>query len=155
MNIVFLLLCSVIELCSVSWVARLPSPSLSHIVCSNPCHLSQWCYLTISSTAAPFSSCPQSFSASRSFPMSWFFTSGGQCIGASASASLLPVNIQGWFILWLTGLVSLLSKGHSRVFSSTIWKHLFFGTQPSLCCNSHIHTWLLQKTCNDYMDLCQ
>ena len=79
-----------------------------------------------------FSSCPQSFPASESFPMSWLFASGGQRIGASPSASV-PMNIKGWFSLGLTGLIFLLSKGLSRVFSSTtVWKHQFFGAQPSL-----------------------
>ena len=81
-----------------------------------------------------------------SFSMSWFFASGGQSIGASASVSVLPMNIQGWFPLRLTGLISLLSKGLSRVFSSTtVWKHLFFGTLPSLWSNSHVCTWLLEN----------
>ena len=94
----------------------------------------------------PFSSCPQSFPASGSFPMSFLFTSGGQSIGASASASLLAMNIQGWFPLGLTGLVSLQPKGPSRVFSNTtVQKHQFFGTQLSLWFNSHFHTWLLEK----------
>ena len=88
----------------------------------------------------------QSLSASRTFPMSWLFTSGGQSIGASASSSVLPMNIQGWFPLGLNGLTSLLSKGLSRIFSrNTIQKHQFFGAQPSLWSNSHIHTWLLEK----------
>ena len=124
--------------------ARLPCPSLSPRVYSNSCPLSQWCYPTMSSSAAPFSSCPQSFPASGSFPMSQLFPSGGQSIGASAS--VLPVNIQGWFPLGLTGLISLLSKGLSRVLSNTtIWKHQFFGAQP-LWSNSHICTWLLEKS---------
>ena len=113
--------------------SRLPCPLLSPRVCSNSCPLSQWCHQTISSSLAPFSPCPQSFPASGSFPVSRLFASGGQSIGASASASILSVTIQGWFPLVLTGLISLLSKGFSRVFSSTtIWKHQFFGTQPSL-----------------------
>ena len=88
----------------------------------------------------------QSLSASRTFPMSWLFTSGGQSIGASASSSVLPMNIQGWFPLGLNDLTSLLSKGLSRIFSrNTIQKHQFFGAQPSLWSNSHIHTWLLEK----------
>ena len=86
----------------------------------------------------PLSSCPQSFAASESFPGSQLFGSGGRSVGASAS--VLPMNIQGWFPLGLTGLVSLQSKGLSRVFSSTrVRKHLFFGAQPSLWSNSHIH----------------
>ena len=120
--------------------ARLPCPSLSPRVCSDPCPLSQWCHPTISSSVTPFSSCPQSFSVSGSFPVSQLFLSGGQSIGVSAW--VLPINIQGWFLLGLTGLISLLSKGLSRVFSSTtIWKHQFFSAQPSLWSNSHIHTW--------------
>ena len=107
--------------------------------------ISRWCHPTISSSVVPFSSCLQSFPASGSFPMSWLFTSGGQSIGASAS--VLPMNIQGWFPLGLTGLISLLSKGCSRVFSNTtVWKHQFFSSQSSLGSNSHIHTWLLEKT---------
>ena len=97
---------------------RLPCPSLSPGVCSNSCPLSWWYYLIISSSAALFS-CPQSFPESGSFPMSWLFASGGQNIGASAPVSVLPVNIQGWFPLGLTGLISLQSKRLSRVFSST------------------------------------
>ena len=96
--------------------------------------------------AIPFSSCLQSFPASWSFPISQLFTSGGQHIGVSASASVVPMNIQGWFPLRFTGLISLQSKGLSRVFSSTtIWKHQFFGAQSSLQSNSYIHTWLLEK----------
>ena len=101
--------------------ARLPCPSPSPRACSNSCPLSQWCHLTISSSFIPFSSCPQSFPASGSFPVSRLFASGGQSVGASASVP--PVNIQGWFPLGVTGLISLLSKGLSRVFSSTtVWK---------------------------------
>ena len=88
-------------------------------VCSNSCPLSQWCQQTISSSASPYSLCPQSFPASRYFPVSLLFVSGGQSIGASASVSVLPKNIQGWFPLELTGLIFLLSKKLSRVFSST------------------------------------
>ena len=111
--------------------ARLPCPSLSPRVCSNSYPLSQWCHQAISSSVTPFSSCLQSFPASGSFPMSRIFASGGQIIGASAS--VLPVNIQGWFPLGLTSLISLLSKGLSRVFSSTtVQKHQFCGAQPSL-----------------------
>ena len=97
----------------------LPCPSLSPGVSSNSCPLSQWWYLIILSSAAPFSFCCQSFPTSESFPVSWLFISGGQIIGASASAWVLPMNIQGWFPLGLTGSISLLSKGLSRVFSST------------------------------------
>ena len=91
----------------------------------------------------PFSCCPQSFPASRSFPLRWLFLSGSQSIGVSAS--VIKMNILGWFPL-LTGLISLQPKGLSRVFSSTtVWKHQFFGTQPSLWSNSHIRMWLLEK----------
>ena len=94
----------------------------------------------------PFSSCPQSFPASGTFLMSQLFVSGGQSIGASASESVLPMNIQDWFPLGLTDLIFLQSKGLSRVFSSTtVWKCQLFGAQHSLCSNSHIHTWLLEK----------
>ena len=99
----------------------------------NSCPLSQWCHPTISSSVLPFSSCLQSFPASGSFPMSWFFTSGSQNIGVSASASVFSMNIQGWFPSGLTGLISWLSMGLSKVFSSTsVWKHQFFRAQPSL-----------------------
>ena len=126
--------------------ARLPFPSLSPRVHSDSCPLSQRCHPTISSSVIPFSPRLQSFLASGSFPVSWLFVSGGQNIGASASASVLPMNIQGWFPLGLTGLISLLFKGLSRVFSRTIvWKHQFIGAQPSLWSNSHIPTWLLEK----------
>ena len=97
---------------------RLPCPSLSPGVCSNACLLSRWCHPTISSSAAPISFCLQSFPASLSFPKSWLFTSGGECI--RASASVLLMNIRGWFALGLTGLFSLQSKALSRVFSSAI-----------------------------------
>ena len=106
--------------------SRLLSPSLSPGVCSNSCPLSQWCHPTISSSVALFSSYPQSFPGSGSFPMSWFFTSGGQSIGALVSASVLPIDIWGWFPLGLTGLISLQSKGLSGVFSNTtVHKHQF------------------------------
>ena len=100
----------------------------------------------ISSSIIPFCSCLQYFPAWRSFPMSRLFTSGGQSIGASASASVLPMNIQDWFPLGLTDLISLLSKGLSRVFSNTtVQQHQFFGAQPSLWSKSFTHTWLLEK----------
>ena len=99
----------------------------------NSCPSSWWCHPIISSSVVPFSSCLQSFPASGSFLMSWFFASGGQNIGVSASASVLPVNIQDWFPLGWTGWISLQSKGLSRVFSNTtVQKHQFFGTQLSL-----------------------
>ena len=125
---------------------RPPCQSPTLRVYSNSCPLSQWCSLTISSSVVPFSSCLQSFPASGSFQMSQLFASGGQSIGASASASVLPMNIQGWFPLWLTGLISLLSKEPSRVLSSTtVQKQQFFGAQPSLWSKSYICTWLLEK----------
>ena len=114
---------------------RLPCPSLSPRVCSNSCPLSHWYYLTISFSSSSFSSCLQFFPVSGSFPMSWLFTTDGQSIGASTSTSVLPMNIQGWFPLGLTGLISLKSKGLSRVFNTTIQKHQFFSTQPSLDSN--------------------
>ena len=118
--------------------ARPPCPSPTPGACSNSCSLSRWCHPTISSSVVPFSSCLQSFPASGSFPMSWLFASGGESIGASASVSNLPMNIQGWFPLGLTGLISLQSKGLSRVSSSTtIQKYQFFGVQLFLWSNSH------------------
>ena len=112
--------------------ARPPCPLPTPGVYPNPCPLSRWCHPTISSSIAPFSSCPQSFPASGSFQMSQLFASGGQSIGVSASTSVLPVNIQDWFPLGLTGLISLQSKGLSGVFFNTIvQKHQFFGVQPS------------------------
>ena len=111
---------------------RLPRPSSTPRASSNSCPLSQWCHPTISSSVIPFSRL-QSFPASGSFQMSQFFTSGGQSIGVSASASVLPMNIQDWFPIGLTGWFSLQSKGLSRVFSNTtVQKHQFFGTQLSL-----------------------
>ena len=102
----------------------------------------------------PFSSHLQSFSASGSFLVSRLFAAGGQSIGVSASASVLPMNIQDWFPLRLTGLLSLQSKGLSRAFSNTrVLKHRFFGAQPSLWSYSHIHTWLLEKP-QLWQDLC-
>ena len=112
---------------------RLPCPSPTPGACSNLCPLSWWCHPVISSSLVPFSSCLQSFPASGSFPMSQFFALGGQSIGASASASVLPMHIQDWFPLGLTGLISLLSKELSRVFSNTtVQKHQFFSAQLSL-----------------------
>ena len=99
--------------------ARLPCPSPTLGAYSNSCPLSSWCHPTISSSDISFASCLQLFPASGSFVMSQFFASGGQSIGASAAASVLPLNIQGWFPLGLTGWISLLSKGLSRVFSNT------------------------------------
>ena len=134
---------------------RLPYPSLSPRVFSDSCPLSRWWYQIISFSVVPFSSCFQSFPASGSLPVSWLFASGGRSIGASASAAVLPMNIQSWFPLCLTGFISLQAKGLSRVLSSTtIWKHQSFfflggggGAQPSLWSSSYIHTWQLEKPC--------
>ena len=112
--------------------ARLPCPSPIPKAYSNSCPLSQWCHPTILSSVIPFSSCLQSFPASGSFPMSQLFASGGQSIGVSALASVLPMNIQDWFPLGLTGLISLKSKGFSRVFNTTVQKNQFFSSQLSL-----------------------
>ena len=120
----------------------LPTPR----VYSNSCPLSRWCHPTISSSITRFSSWLQSLPASGSFPMSQLFISGGQSIGVSASASVLPMNIQDWFPSGWTGWISLQSKGLSRVFSNTtVQKLQFLGAQHSLWSNSHIHTWLLEK----------
>ena len=125
---------------------RLPCPSPTPGVYLNSCPLSRWCHPAISSSVVPFSSCPQSFPASGSFPMSQYFTSGGQSIGTLALASVLPMNIQDSFPLGLTKLISLQSKGLQRVFSnSTVQKHQLFSTQLSLYSNSHIHAWLPLK----------
>ena len=111
----------------------LPCPSPTPGACSNSCPLSWWCYPTISSSVVSFSSHLQSFPTSGSFPVSQFFTSGGQSIAVSASASVLPMNIQDWYPLQWTGWMSLQSKGLSRVFSNTtVQKHQFFGAQLSL-----------------------
>ena len=126
--------------------ARLPCPTPTPKDCSNSCPLSQWCDPTISSSVISFSSCLQSFPASGFFQMGQFFATGGQSIEASASASILPMNIQDWFPLELISLITLQSKGLSRVLSSTtIQKHQFFNPQPSLWSNTHIHAWLLEK----------
>ena len=123
---------------------RLSSPSPTFTAYSNSCSTRGWWHSTLSSTVITFSFCLQSFPASGSFPVSQFFASGGQIIGASAS--VLPMNIQDWFPLGLTGWISLQSNGLSRVFSNTtIQKHQFSDTQLSLWSNSHIHTWLLEK----------
>ena len=125
--------------------ARLPSSSSTPGACWNSCSSSRWCHPTISSSVIPFS-CLQSFPVSGSFKMSQFFASGGQSIGVSASASVLPMNIQDRFPLGLTYLISLQSKGLSRVFSSTtVQKHQFFGTHLSLWSNSYIQTRLVEK----------
>ena len=125
--------------------ARFLCPPLSPGVCSNSCPLSWWCHPTISSSAvlSPFA-----LNLSQYQGIFQWVGSSHQwpTIGASALASVLPMNIQGWFPLGLTGFISLQYKEHSRVFSSiTILKHQFFGAQPSLLPNSHIHTWLLER----------
>ena len=125
--------------------ARLPCPSLTPRACSNSWPSSWWCHPTISSSLVPFSSCLPSFPASGSFLRSQFFTSGGQSIGVSASGSVLPMDIQDWFLLGVTGLSSLMCKGLSRVFNTTVQKHQFFGARFSLLSHSHIHTWPLEK----------
>ena len=126
--------------------ARPPCPSLTPRIYPNSCSLSRWCHPTISSSVKPFSSCFQSFPASGSFQMTQLFASGGQSIGVSASTSVLPMNIHNWFPFRLIDLISLQSKGLSRVFSNTtVWKHQFFGAQPSSWSNSHIHTWLVEN----------
>ena len=143
--------CSVTQSCLTLWPhklqhARLPCPSPSPGTCSNSCPLIQWCHPTISSSVVPFSFRLQSFPASGSFLMSQLFAPGGQSIGASASASVLPMNIQDWFPSGLTGLISLQSRELSKVFfNTTVQKHQFFSTQPSFWSSSHIHTWLLEK----------
>ena len=150
--------CSVAQLCLTlcdPWTAVL-QVSLSFTVsqtCSNSCPLSWWCQPAISSSVAPFSSCLQSFPASGSFLMSWLFASGGQSI--RAPASVLPMNIQGWFPLGLTGFISLLSKGLSRVFSNTTVQSinssvLSFLYSPSLI---SIHDYW-KNHCFNWMDLC-
>ena len=134
---------------------RLPCPSLSPRVCSNACPLSRWCHPIISSSVVPSSFCLQSFPASGSFPVSQFFASGGQIIGVSAPASVLPVNIQDWFSLGLTGLVSLLSKGvkssaalQFESITSSMLSLLCGPTLTSLCDYWENHSF-------DYMDLLQ
>ena len=124
--------------------ARLPCSSPAPVACSNSCSSSQWCHPAIS-LSSPFSSCLQPFPASGSFLSSQLFISGGQSIRASASALVLPMNIQDWFPSGLTSWISLQSKGLSRVFSNTtVQKHQFYGAQLFLWYNAHIHTWLLE-----------
>ena len=132
---------------------RPPWPSPTPRVYPNPCPSSWWCHPAISSSVIPFSSCPQSFPALGSFPMSQLFTWGSQsngisasAVSVSASASFLPMNTQDWSPLGWTGWISLQSKGLSRVFSNTtVQKHQFFGAQFSTQSNSHIHTWPVEK----------
>ena len=132
----------------IPWTAA-HQASLSFTTSQSLCKLmflSWWWHPTISSPVIPFSSCLQFLPASRSFLMSWLFTSDGQSIGASASASVFSMNIQDWFPLGLTGLICLQSKGLSRVFSNTtVQKHQFFSAHPSLWSSSHTYTWLLEK----------
>ena len=117
----------------MSVATRPPCPSSTPWVHPSPCPLSRWCHPTISFSVVPFSSCAQSFPASGSFQMSQLFASGGQSIGDSASASVLPMNTQDWSPLGWTGWISLQSKGLSRVFcNTTVQKHQFFGAQLSL-----------------------
>ena len=126
--------------------AGLPCPSPALGAFSNLCPSSQWHHPTISSSVVPFSFYLQSFPTPGSFPMSHLFASGGQSIRVSVSASVLTMNIQDSFPLGLTGLISLQSKGLSRIFSNTKFQNYkFFGTQLSLWSNSHIHMWLLEK----------
>ena len=137
----YLTLCNPMD-CSMPGFLSYTSPR----VCESSCSLSRWCHPTVTSSMFLSSSCPQSFPASGSFPMSWLFASGDQSIGVSASASVLPMSIQDWFPLGLTGLTSLQSKGLSRVFSNTtVQKHPFFGSQSSSWSNSHICTRLLDR----------
>ena len=126
--------------------ARPHCPSQTPGVYSNSCPSSRWCHPVISSSAVPFSSCPQFLPASGSFPMSQFFAWGGQSTGVSALASVLPMNTQDWSPIGGTGWISLQSRGLSRVFSNTtVQKHPFFGAQLSSPSNSHIHTRPLEK----------
>ena len=126
--------------------ARLSCPSPTPRVYPNSCPLSPWCHPAISSSAVPFSSCPQPLPASGTFPVSQLFSWGGQSIGVSASTAVLPKNTQDWSPLEWTGWISLQSKGLSRVFSNTtVQKHQFFSPQLSSQSNSHIHTWPLEK----------
>ena len=153
--------CLVTQYCDFLWSyglqhASLPCPSLCPGVCSNSCLLSRWLPPNISPSVTLFSSCCQPFPELGSFPMSWFFTSSGQIMGASTSALVLAMNIQGLIPLGLTFFISLLSMGLSRVFSNTtIPKHQVFGTQPSLWSNSHIWHDYWKSHSFDFMDLCQ
>ena len=133
LNIIDVQLLNRVQLFETPWThARLPYPSPSPRACSNSCPLSWWCHPISSSSVIPFSSCFQSFPTSGSFLMSQLFATSGQTIGASALASALAVNVQGWFSVGLTSLISSLSRGLSRVFSSTtVLKHQLFGARPS------------------------
>ena len=139
---------SCVRLFVTLWIAACHPPCQSQTpgVYPNPCPSSQWCHPAISSTVIPFSSCPQSFPALGSFPMSQLFSWGGQSIGVSASTSVLPMNTQDWTPLGWTRCILLQSKGLSRVFSNTtIQNHQFFSPQLSSLSNSPIHTWPLEK----------
>ena len=141
----FVQLLSCFQLCNSMDLSMqgFPFPSISPWICPSSWPLHWWCHPTTSSSVSLFF-CLQSFPASSCFPMSWLFTSCGQSIGGSAAVR--PMSIQGWFPLRLTGLISLLSNKLSRVFSSTtVWRHQFFSTQPSLWSNSHNCTWLLER----------
>ena len=135
--------CSIVSDFATPWTAAHQAPLFITSFLSllkYSCPLSQWYRPAISSSVAPFSSCLQSFPASGSFPMSQFFASDGQSIWAPASAPVLPRNIQGWFSSGMSGLISMLSKGLSRVFSNiTVRMCQFLGTQPYLLANSHIY----------------
>ena len=134
---------------------RPPCPSPSPKVCPSSCPLHQWYHPAISSSDALCSFCPQSFPALGTFPMSRLFTSPAQITRASASTSVLLMNIQGWFPLRETGLISLLSKGLLGFFFSTkVRKHRFFGILPSSWSSSDNHTWPLGQPSPDYTDLC-
>ena len=137
--------------------ARLPCPSLSSRVCSNSCPSSGWCHPTISSSDAPFP-LPSIISSIRVFSSELAFHIRWSEDWSFSFSNSLSTNIQGWFHLVLTGLISLQSKGLLRVFASTtVWRHWFFGAQPSLWFNSHIHTWLQDNWKDrsfDYTDLC-
>ena len=143
--------CSVSKSCLIfCYPMNCSTPGFSALTvlqgCSNSCGSSRWCHPTITFSAAPFSFCPQLFPTSGSFPMNRLFQSIGQSIGTSTSASVLPINIQCWFPLGLTGLISLLSKGLSKVFSNTTFqKHQLFSTQPSLWSSFHICISLMEK----------
>ena len=137
-----------VRLFATPWTqhARPPYPSPTPGVHPDSRPSSQWCHPTISSSAIPFSSCPQSLPALESFSMNQLFASGGQSTGVSALASFLPKKSYGWSPSEWTGWISLQSKGLSRVFSNTtVQKHQFFSAQLSSQFNSHIHTWLLEK----------
>ena len=136
-----------VQLFATPWtkLARLLRPSPTPGACSNSSPLSQWCHSTISSSVVPFSSCLQSFPASGSFLMTRLFASGGQSIGVSASASVLPMNILDWFPLGLTGLNSTVQGTVKSLLNTTVQKHQFFGAQLSLWSKTHICTWLLEN----------